>query len=93
MPPDDVLEDLPDVLGLLQRAEHRIHRAGADVVAALDELHELADDDLSLLYALLVTFECQPVAAQMDRAMQALAQRVEHTVVDTRKLGGDIVGD
>ena len=71
--PDDVFEDLADVLGLLERAEHGVDGAGADIVPALDELHELADHYLGLPHALLLTFERQAVAAQVDRAVQALA--------------------
>ena len=46
--PDDVLEDLADVLGLVDRVEDRVDRAGADLLAALDELDELLDDGLRL---------------------------------------------
>ena len=41
--PDDVVEDLAEVLGLVERGEHRVDRARADLVAALDELDELVD--------------------------------------------------
>ena len=44
MRPDDVLEDVADVLGLVDRVEDRVDRAGADLLAALDELDELLDD-------------------------------------------------
>ena len=42
--PDDVLEHLADVLGLVERAEHGVDGGRADLVAALDELDELVDD-------------------------------------------------
>ena len=44
MAPDDVVEDLAHVLHLVERGEHRADRVGPDLVAALDELHELVDD-------------------------------------------------
>src|SRR6185437_7368931 len=46
--PDDVGEDLVHVLGLVDRAEDRVDGAGADLLAALDELDELLDDRLRL---------------------------------------------
>ena len=46
--PDDVGEDLADVLRLVDRAEDRVDGAGADLLAALDELDELLDDRLRL---------------------------------------------
>ena len=91
--PDDVLEDLADVLGLVERAEHRVDRRRADLVAALDQLDELVDDRARLGDALVVALERQPVAAQADRAAQPLAQRVEHAVADAGQLGGDVVRD
>jgi hypothetical protein len=43
MPPDDVLEDVAEILGLVERGKDRIDRARADLVTALDELGELVD--------------------------------------------------
>ena len=91
--PDDVLEDLADVLGLVERAEHGVDRARADLVAALDQLDELVDDRAGLGRRSVVALERQPVAAQADREPQPLAERVEHAVADGRELGGDVVRD
>ena len=66
---------------------------GPDLVAALDELDELVDDRLRLGHVLLVAVERQPVAAEEDRAVEPVAQRVEHAVADAGELGGDVVRD
>src|SRR3712207_6383125 len=42
--PDDVFEDVADVLGLVERAEDRVDGRRPDVVAAFDEVDELVDD-------------------------------------------------
>ena len=91
--PDDVLEDVADVLGLVERAEHGVDGARADLVAALDQLDELVDDRARLGDAGVVALERQLVAAQADRAVEPLAQRVEHAVADAGQLGGDVVRD
>ena len=43
MAPDDVVEDVTDVLGLIERRDDGADRVGADLVAVLDELDELVD--------------------------------------------------
>jgi len=48
MRPDDVLEDVAHVLGLVDRVQDRVDRAGADLLPALDEVDELLDDGLRL---------------------------------------------
>ena len=93
MPPDDVVEDVADVLGLVERAEHRVDRVRADLVAALDQLDELVDDRARLGDVRVVALERQLVAAQADRAVEPLAERSEHAVADAGELGGDVVGD
>ena len=93
MAPDDVLEDVADVLGLVERAEHGVDGRRADLVAALDELDELVDDRARLGDARVVALERQLVSAQADRAVEPLAQRFEHAVPDARQLGGDVVRD
>ena len=65
----------------------------ADLVAALDQLDELVDDRARLGDPRVVALQRQPVAAEPDRAVQALAQRPEHAVSDARQLGGDVVRD
>ena len=93
MAPDDVVEDVADVLRLVERAEHRVDGARADLVAALDQLDELVDDRARLGDARVVALERQLVPAQADRAVEPLAQRFEHAVADAGQLGGDVVGD
>ena len=44
VPPDDVLEDLADVLGLVDRGQDRADRVRPDLVTALDQLDELVHD-------------------------------------------------
>ena len=93
VPPDDVVEHVAHVLRLVERREHGAHRVRADLVAALDELHELVDDRSRRGDVLVVAAERQPVAAQRDRAAEPLAQRVEDAVLDARELRGDLVRD
>ena len=91
--PDDVVEDVPDVLGLVERAEDGVDGGRADLVAALDELDELVDDRARLGDVDVVALDRQPVAAQPDRALEPVAQRVEDAVADRGQLGGDVVRD
>ena len=93
MAPDDGVEDLAHVLVGLERAEHGVDRVRADLVAALDQLDELVDHLARLGDVRVVALERQLVAAQPDRALEALAQGVEHAVADPRELGGDGVRD
>ena len=65
----------------------------ADLVPALDQLHELVDDRPRLLDLLLLALERQLVAAHADGDVEAVAERVEHAVVDPGQLGRDLVGD
>ena len=69
MAPDDVVEDLAHVLGLVERGEHGADRVRPDLVAALDELDELVDDRARSRDVLVVAAERQAVAAQRDRAL------------------------
>jgi hypothetical protein len=41
----------------------------------------------------VVAFEGELVAAEADRAVQALAQRAQHGVSDARQLGGNVIRD
>src|SRR5205085_9954894 len=91
--PDDVFEDVAEILGLIDGREHRVDRVRADVVAALDELDELVDDCAGLGDARLLALDRQLVAAEADRATQPVAQRLEHAVADPGQLGGDLVRD
>src|SRR6185437_16910134 len=84
--PEHVLEDLADVLGLVDRAEHGVDGSRADLLAALDELDELLDDRPRRDDLLILAVERQAVAAQVDRAAQPLAQRAQHAVANPRKL-------
>ena len=78
---------------LVERAEHGVDGVRADLVPALDQLDELVDDRARLGDLVVVALERQLVPAQADRAVQPLAQRVEHAVADARELGGDLVRD
>ena len=91
MPPDDVVEDGADVVRLVERAEHGVDRRRPDLVPALDELHQLLDDRARLGDLRLVALDRQPVAAQADRAVEPVAQRVEHAVAHARELGRNLV--
>ena len=91
--PDDVGEDLVHVLGLVDGAEDGVDRAGADLLAALDELDELLDDRLRLGDLQVVTGEREAVAAQVDGAAEPVAERVEHRVADAGELRCDLVRD
>ena len=93
MAPDDVVEDLAHVLGLVERGEHGADRVRPDLVTALDELHELVDDGARGDDVLVVAAERQTVAAKRDRALEPLAQRVEDAVLDAGELGRDLVRD
>ena len=91
--PDDVLEDVADVLGLVERAEHRVDRARADLVAALDQLDELVDDRARLGDVRVVALERQLVAAQADRAVSRSRSAPSTPSPDAGELGGDVVRD
>ena len=93
MAPDDVVEDLAHVLRLVERGEHCADGVGADLVTALDELHELVDHRARGHDVLVVAAEGEPVPAQRDRALEPLAQRVEDAVLDAGELRGDLVRD
>ena len=93
MAPDDVLEDLADVLGLVERRDDGADRVRPDLVPALDQLDELVDDRARGGDAVVLALDRQLVAAQTERAGQARAQRVEHAVAHSRELGGDLVRD
>ena len=93
MAPDDRVEDLAHVLARLERAEHRVDGVPADLVTALDQLDELVDHRPRALDVLVVALERQLVAAQAHRALQPLAQRVEHAVRDPGQLGRDGIRD
>jgi hypothetical protein len=58
-----VLEDVADVLGLVERAEHGLDRGRADLVAAFDQLDELVHDGARLRHLRLVALEREPVPA------------------------------
>jgi hypothetical protein len=92
-PPDDVVEDLADVLRLLERRKDRVDGRRADVVAALDQIGELVDHGPGLLDVRLVALDRQPVSAQDDRAPEPVAQGAEHAVADRGQLGRNLVRD
>ena len=91
MRPDDVFEDVADILRLVDRVQNRVDRPGADLLPALDELDELLDDGPRLRDLDVVAVQRQPVAAQVDRAAEPVAERVEDAVRHPRELGGNLV--
>ncbi len=93
MAPDDVVEDLADVLGLVERGDDRADRVRADLVPALDQFDELVDDRARGGDAVVLALDRQLVPAQAQRAGQARAQRVEHAVAHACELGRDFVRD
>ena len=93
MPPDDVFEDLAQILGLVERCDHGVDRAGADLVASFDELGKLVHDRARLSDVRVFALDRQAIAAQQDRDAKPVAKGVEHTVAQGRQLGGDIVGN
>ena len=93
MTPDDVVEDVAHVFGLIERSENRSDRVGADLVPALDQIHQLVDDSAGCGDVAVLAPERQPVAAESDRAMKPLAKRVEDAVLDPGELGRNLVGD
>jgi hypothetical protein len=93
MAPDHVVEDVADVGRLVEGAEHGIDRRRPDLVATFDELDKLVDDGARLGDVPVVSLDRELVAAQPDRAAEAVAQRLEHAVADAGELGGDVVRD
>ena len=91
--PDDVVEDLADVLGLVERRYDRADRVRPDLVAALDELDELVHDRARRRDLLVAALDRELVPAQAQGAMQPPAQSVEHAVADAGELGCDLVRD
>ena len=72
---------------------HGVDRARPDLVAALDQLDELVDDCPRLGHVRLLALDREPVAAEQDRAVEPVAQRVEHAVAHAGELGCDVVRD
>ncbi len=87
--PDDVVEDLGRILVGVEGAGHRLDRAGRDVVALLDQLDQLVDDRRALLDVAGVAVEGEDVAAQVQVAVEPLAQLPQHRVLGAGQLGGD----
>jgi hypothetical protein len=93
VPPDDVVEDLADVLGLVERRHDGADRVGTDLVTPFDQLDQLIHDRARRDDLLVVALDRQLVTAQSQRALEPRAQRVEHAVADGAELGGDLVRD
>ena len=93
MAPDHVLEDLADVLRLVERADDGADGVRPDLVPALDQLDELVHDGAGGGDLVVCPLDRQLVPAQAERAVQPVAQRVEHAVADATELGGDFVRD
>ena len=93
MSPDDVVEHVADIGGLVERRDDGADGVRPDRMPSLDELDQLVDHRSRLDDTRIVAVEREPVAAQRDRASEPLAQRVEHAVADAGQLGGDLVGN
>ena len=91
MAPDDVVEDVTDVLCLVESRNDGADGVGADLMPFLDQLDELVDDGTRSRHLLLGAVEREAVAAQRDGAAQPVTQCVQHTIGDARKLGGHLV--
>ncbi len=92
MAPDDVLEDVAEILGLVERRQHCVNRARSDLVSAFDEPGQLVDHRSRLGDLGIGPLDREAVAPQEDRAAEALPKRAENAVVESRQLGGDVVG-
>jgi hypothetical protein len=90
--PDDVLEDLRRRLLRVERAGHGADRPGRDLVPALDELDDLADDLGRLVDGLGLAVEREHVAAQEHLHLDVLLERAQDRVPGPAELGGDRVG-
>ena len=93
MAPDDVAEELLDVLGLVDRVQHRVHGRWTDRLSGLDELDQLVQDGAGLRHVDVVALDRHAVSAEADRAVEAVAQGFDDAVADPAELGGDVVGD
>ena len=91
--PNHILEDLADVLRLVERRDDGADGVRPDLVPALDQLDELVHDRPGGGNPVVRPFDRQLVTAQTERAVQTVAQRVEHAVADSTELGGDFVRD
>ena len=91
--PHDVVEDVAHVLRRVESGQNGADRVGADLMPSLDELDELVHHGARSDDVCIVPTEREPVAAQRDRALKALAQRVEDAVLHARKLRGHLVRD
>ena len=92
--PDDVVEDVADVLGLVERAEHGVDGRRADLVAALDQLDELVDDGARLGDVLArrprSSAGCR-AAGSCSRSRSRSASSTPSPIAG--ELGGDVVRD
>ena len=91
MAPDDVVEDLADVVRLVERAEHGVDGAGP--ISCPPSTSSTSSSTTARASATfgVVALDRQLVAAQADRAVEPVAQRVEHAVADAGELGRDLV--
>ena len=92
MAPHDVLEHVRGGLVRVQGARDRGDRPGSDLVAARDQLRQLAHDALAGVRVDLLAVEREQVAAQEHLAREVLLQRPQHRVLAARELDRDVVG-
>ena len=93
MAPDHVLEDLGRRLVLVERVGDRRDRPLGDLVALLDELGQLADDERRAGDRLGLAVERHDVAAQEQVAVDVVLERAQDAVAGAAQGGGDLVGD
>jgi hypothetical protein len=76
------------VLRWRQTTSSRIS-AGRHLVPLLDQVDQLVDDRCRRLNVGRVAVQRQHIAAQVEVAVEAPAQRLQHSVLGARQLGGD----
>ena len=75
----------------VDRAGHRAERRRRDVVAALDQAHELVDHLRRLADVALGAVQREDIAAQVDVAAEPILELPQHGVLGARQLRGDRV--
>ena len=85
----ELVEGGHDVGSQTVDAEHGVDRLRADLVAALDQLDELVDHRARLGDVVVVALQRQLVAPEPDRAVEPVAQGLEHPVPEPGQLGRD----
>ncbi len=90
MTPYDVLEHARGRLVRVERAGDGRDRPGGDLMAARDQLGELAHDPLAGSRLALLAVEREQVAAQEDLALEVRLERAQDGVLAAGQLSGDL---